>query len=68
MIIGLIIYFIISAIFVTVSAYSMEHDLNVSKIAQCILLGWLFCIILLLYTIFTLCKIACDKLLDKFIN
>lgn len=68
MIIGLTIYFIISAICVTVLAYFMEENLNLIKVTECVLFGWLFVIIVLLYTIFTLCKLISGKLLDKFIN
>lgn len=65
---GLTIYFIISAIITCVLSYFMsENNADWKAYSQSILFGWLFIILVVLYTILLICKITIRWIINKLI-
>ena len=64
----LIIGFVISAIITCIIARVLSEDTSLNGYLQCVLFGWLFVIIVLLYCIFTIGKALTQKILDKVIK
>lgn len=66
MIIFISLFILLSAIITIVTAYVLDENMDFLKYIQSILFGWLFVILVILFTFLTVCKYVVERLINLF--